>query len=67
MESDQGVFISNVATSEWADDPDVPGTDMHELVRRDGVWAGLTRILTTDGPCHGRPGSARRSTSSRAL
>ena len=23
---------------------------MHELVHRDGVWAGITRILATDGP-----------------
>lgn len=50
MESGQGVFVSNVSTHDWADDPDVPGTEMHELVHQDGVWAGLTRILTSDAP-----------------
>jgi uncharacterized cupin superfamily protein len=44
------VFVSNVSTGDWTDDPDVPGTEMHELVRRDGVWAGLMRILSADGP-----------------
>ena len=50
MESGQGVFSSSVSADDWTDDPDVPGTQMQELVREDGVWAGLTRILTTDGP-----------------
>jgi uncharacterized cupin superfamily protein len=45
-----GVFVSRVATDDWVDDPEVPGSQMHELVHEDGVWAGLTRILTTDGP-----------------
>jgi uncharacterized cupin superfamily protein len=50
MESGEGVFVSTVSTDDWQEDPDVPGTEMHELVHEDGVWAGLTRILTTDGP-----------------
>ena len=50
MDSDDGVFVSTVGTDDWIDDPDVPGTEMHELVHRDGVWAGITRILSTDGP-----------------
>ena len=50
MKTTQGVFVSSISTQDWADDPDVPGTQMHELVREDGVWAGLTRILTADGP-----------------
>lgn len=50
MESGQGVFVSSVLTDDWAEDPDVPGTEMHELVHQDGVWAGLTRILTSDAP-----------------
>jgi len=50
MEPTEGVYVSNVSAQDWVDDPDVPGSQMHELVREDGVWAGLTRILTTDGP-----------------
>jgi uncharacterized cupin superfamily protein len=50
MKSDDGVFVSKVTTGDWTDDPDVPGSEMHELVHRDGVWAGMTRILATDGP-----------------
>jgi uncharacterized cupin superfamily protein len=50
MASDQGVFVSNVAAVDWVEDPDVPGSEMHELVHEDGVWAGLTRILSVDGP-----------------
>jgi uncharacterized cupin superfamily protein len=50
VESTQGVFVSSVAADDWVDDPDVPGSQMHELVHEDGVWAGLTRFLTTDGP-----------------
>jgi uncharacterized cupin superfamily protein len=50
MESMEGVFVSSVSADVWTDDPDVPGTQMHELVHEDGVWAGMTRILTTEGP-----------------
>jgi len=50
VEPMQGVFVSSVSARDWVNDPDVPGSQMHELVREDGVWAGLTRILTTDGP-----------------
>ena len=50
MESTQGVFVSSISADDWTDDPDVPGTQMHELVHEDGVWAGMTRILATDGP-----------------
>ncbi len=28
----------------------MPGTQMHELVHADGVWAGLTRYTAADGP-----------------
>ena len=45
-----GVFVSSVTPGDWQPDPDVPGSEMHELVREDGVWAGLTRILEVDGP-----------------
>lgn len=50
MQSKHGVLVSSVSAEDWVDDPEVPGSQMHELVREDGVWAGLTRILTTDGP-----------------
>ena len=50
MESTQGVFVSSISADHWVDDPDVPGSQMHELVHEDGVWAGMTRILAVDGP-----------------
>jgi uncharacterized cupin superfamily protein len=50
MESTHRVFVSSISADDWTDDPDVPGTQMHELVHEDGVWAGMTRILGTDGP-----------------
>jgi uncharacterized cupin superfamily protein len=50
MPVSQGVFVSSISTNDWTQDPDVPGTEMHELIHEDGVWAGLTRILATDGP-----------------
>jgi ethanolamine utilization protein EutQ (cupin superfamily) len=50
VRSDDGVFVSTVNPDEWRADPDVPGSEMHELVHQDGVWAGLTRILEVDGP-----------------
>ena len=31
MEPHPGVFLSNVRTKEWAPDPEVPGSEMHEL------------------------------------
>jgi len=50
MESTQGVFVSSISADDWVDDPDVAGSQMHELVHEDGVWAGMTRILAVDGP-----------------
>jgi mannose-6-phosphate isomerase-like protein (cupin superfamily) len=50
MERSAGVFVSSVSPDTWVDDPDVPGSEMHELVHDDGAWAGLTRILDVDGP-----------------
>ncbi len=55
MDSSEDLFVSKVTADDWTEDPDVPGTEMHELVHRDGVWAGMTRILTTDGPLPWRP------------
>ena len=45
-----GVFVSKASTATWEPDPDVPGSEMHELVHRDGVWAGLTRITGSEEP-----------------
>jgi uncharacterized cupin superfamily protein len=45
-----GVFVSKASAGGWEPDPDVPGSEMHELVRADGLWAGLTRFTSVDGP-----------------
>ena len=44
MEIKPGMFVSRGTTEEWAPDPDVPGSTMHELVHDGPVWAGMTRI-----------------------
>ncbi len=50
MQLAPGVFVSSISADDWEPDPDVPGTEMHELVHDGGVWAGLTRIASVDGP-----------------
>lgn len=50
MEPHPGVFVSKISTDEWEPDPDVPGSEMHELVHDGNIWAGLTRFTTVDGP-----------------
>jgi uncharacterized cupin superfamily protein len=51
MEPYPGVFVSNTATdAQWDEDPEVPGTLMHELVHADGLHAGMSRFDTVDGP-----------------
>jgi uncharacterized cupin superfamily protein len=55
MEPHPGVFVSSVNASEWQSDPEVPGSEMHELVHSDGVWAGLTRFTAVDGPTRWTP------------
>jgi uncharacterized cupin superfamily protein len=49
------LFLSNVTPEQWEADPEVPGSEMHELVHVDGVWAGLTRFSTVDGPTRWTP------------
>jgi uncharacterized cupin superfamily protein len=44
------LFVSSIDPGHWEPDPEVPGSEMHELVRVDGLWAGLTRFKTVDGP-----------------
>jgi len=51
-----GVFVSKAMTGDWQPDLDVPGSEMHELVHRDGVWAGLTRFTASEGPVSWTPG-----------
>ena len=50
MEPSPGIFVSTVSPVDWVSDPEVPGSEMHELMHLDGVWAGLTRVLEVDGP-----------------
>lgn len=50
MEPTSGVFVTSSSTDRWEPDPEVPGTLMHELVRADGLYAGLTRIDHAEGP-----------------
>lgn len=50
MEPRPGVFATKASTDDWESDPDVPGSQMHELVHADGLWAGLTRFTEVDGP-----------------
>jgi uncharacterized cupin superfamily protein len=42
------VLVSNIDPEQWEPDPEVPGSDMHELVNADGMWA-------VDGPQHWTP------------
>ncbi len=55
MEPHPGVFVSKASTDAWERDPDVPGSEMHALVHADGVWAGLTRFTSVDGPVSWTP------------
>jgi uncharacterized cupin superfamily protein len=55
MEPHPGVFVSNISATEWEDDPEVPGSEIHELVNADGVWAGLTRFSAVEGPASWTP------------
>ncbi len=50
MEPRPGLFVSSTSTDAWETDPDLPGSQMHQLVHADGVWSGLTRYTSVDGP-----------------
>lgn len=50
MEPHPGVFVSTNSPALWKPDPDVPGSEMHELMKVEGTWAGFTRFTTVDGP-----------------
>jgi uncharacterized cupin superfamily protein len=57
MDLGDGLHVSRTSADDWQADPDVPGTTMHEVVRRDGVWVGMTRIGSADGPIQWTPES----------
>ena len=50
MEIKPGMFVTPGATTEWIDDPEVPGSSMHELVHDGPIWAGMTRIEDAPEP-----------------
>jgi uncharacterized cupin superfamily protein len=55
MEPHPRVFVSKVSTDEWDSDPEVPASNMHAHVHADGMWAGLTRFTSVDGPVPRKP------------
>jgi uncharacterized cupin superfamily protein len=50
MEHRPGLFVSSTATEDWEADPDVPGSEVHELVHDGTTWAGMTRVLDAPEP-----------------
>lgn len=50
MADDPGVFVLRATADDWRSDPEVPGSQMQELVHADGLWAGSTRFTEVDGP-----------------
>ena len=57
MEPFPGVFVTSASTDEWEPDPEVPGTEMHQLVHADGIEAGMTRYTQPSGPLPWTPDS----------
>lgn len=56
MEARPGLFVSSTSTDVWSTDPELLGSQMHELVHADGVWSGMTRYAEVDGPVTWTPG-----------
>lgn len=51
MEPYAGVFVTKTSTEDdWVEDPEVPGSLVHDLVDADGIRAGLSRFTHVDGP-----------------
>jgi uncharacterized cupin superfamily protein len=50
LEQQVDAFVIHGSSQAWQPDPDVPGSEMVELVRADGVWAGLSRFTSVAGP-----------------
>jgi len=55
MQPQPGMFVSRGDATDWLPDPDVPGTEMHELVHDGAVWAGMTRITNAPEPIDWTP------------
>jgi uncharacterized cupin superfamily protein len=55
MELHPGVFVLKASAQDWERDPEVPGSEMQELVHGDGVHAGVTRFTDLDGPVSWTP------------
>jgi uncharacterized cupin superfamily protein len=49
MDPEQGIFVSNLSTSDWESDPEVGGL-MHVLCSVGRIQAGLSRFDQVDGP-----------------
>jgi uncharacterized cupin superfamily protein len=49
MDVHQGVFVSNVDTTEWRFDPEVGG-EIHVLVEAEDGYGGMSRFVTDTGP-----------------
>ena len=56
MEPQAGVFVLKASNDEWGPDPEVPGSEMQELVHAEGLWAGRTRFTSVEGPVTWTPG-----------
>ena len=50
MELQPGMFVAHHDTAEFEPDPEVPGSEMHELVHDGPVWAGFTRVVDAPDP-----------------
>jgi uncharacterized cupin superfamily protein len=57
MEPKPGFFVMSANTTEWEDDPEVPGTEQYELVHADGLNAGFSRSMEPSGPLTWTPES----------
>lgn len=45
-----GVFVSSLATEDFAPDPDVPGTEQHVLYADGDLSAGMSRVAIEGDP-----------------
>ena len=50
MEPHPGEFVSSISPDDWESDPEVPGSEMHELMNDGSISAGLSRFTSVDGP-----------------
>src|SRR2546428_13849385 len=50
VEPQPGMFVLHRLTARFESDPDVPGSQMSELVHVGPIWAGFTRLVDAPGP-----------------